>query len=161
MMFCTPQRLFAITVVIGAVALVSCSGQTGATLPSSQSATTLRPMVRGETYPYINGTYVGTWKQVAVYGSESGRITIKIGQYLNYLSGSIKLEYPTHRAELRFTGFLKEHGKHFGFKMRISNRRTRDTGHARVDGSKLSGTIVFPAHGSKPEIIIAFKSEKR
>jgi hypothetical protein len=160
MTFCSPQRL-GIAVVIGAVALSSCSSQTASTLPSSQSATSLNPMVRGATYPFIGGTYVGTWKETGASGSESGPIKIRIGQYLNYLSGSITLKFPTNRAHLRFTGFLKVRGKHLGFRMRISRRRGQDRGHAAVDGSKLAGTIVFSAHGTVPKIVIAFSTVKK
>jgi hypothetical protein len=160
MMFCSPQRL-ATAVLVGAIALASCSAQTGSMLPSSQSATTLSPNgVHGATYPYIAGTYVGTWKQTAG-GSQSGLITIKVGQYISYLWGPIRLKYPTHKAHLGFTGFLTESGKHLSIKMRISGRHTHGTGHATVHGSKLSGTIVLPAHGTVPKIIIAFTTLKK
>lgn len=159
MTLCSPQRL-AIAVVIGAVALASCSAQTGSTLPSAQSATTLSSMVRGATYPFIGGTYVGTWEETGGSGSESGPMKIKLGQYLNYLSGTISLKFPTQRAHLRFSGFLKVRGKHLVFKMRFSRRRGQDTGHAAVDGSQLSGTIVFQRMG-KAVKTIAFTTAKK
>jgi hypothetical protein len=161
MMFCSPRRLVAIAVILGAIALGSCSAQTGFTLPSSQSAPTPKPGAGGATYQYIAGTYAGTWKQIRYYGSESGLITIKVRQYLNYVWGPITLKYSTHRSHLTFTGFLKQRGRHLRFKMRISQRKADDTGHATVDGSTLSGTIVFPARGTAPEIIIAFTTTKR
>ncbi|HEX3671747.1 MAG TPA: hypothetical protein VHT92_08620 [Candidatus Cybelea sp.] len=147
--------------VIGAIVLASCSAQTGSTLPSSQSRATLGSSLHTASYPNVVGTYTGTWKQTAYYGAESGRITIKVRQYLDYLWGPITLEFAMHRSHLGFTGILKQHGKHLGFDMVINRKRTHDTGHATVDGSKLSGTIVFMAHGSVPKTIIAFTTTKR
>jgi hypothetical protein len=112
------------------------------------------------TYPYIAGTYIGTFEQTGGTGPQSGPITIKISQYLDYLSGLIKLKYSSHRARLRFSGFLKQRGNRLGFKMKVAWRRTYAPGHARVESSNLSGRILLPAHDSVPETIIAFKTQK-
>lgn len=157
----SPQRLIAVAAAIGAIVLASCSTQTGSTLPSSQSTTALSPMAKRATYPEIFGTYTGTWKQTAYYGSESGRITIKVRQYLGYLWGPITLEFAMHRSHMGFVGELKERGKHLSFNMQINRKRADDTGHATVDGSKLTGKIVFVAHGKVSATIIAFTTTKR
>lgn len=157
----SPQRLIAAAAVIAAIALASCSAQSGSTLPSSQSTTTARSRIRGETYPNVAGTYTGTWKQTAYYGSESGRITIKVRQYIGYLWGPITLEFATHRSHMGFVGELKERGKHLSFNMQINRKHSDDTGHATVAGSKLTGKIMFMAHGKVSAMIIAFTTMKR
>lgn len=157
----SPQRLIAAAAVIAAIALPSCSAQTGSTMPTSQSTTALSPLTKRASYPEIFGTYTGTWKQTAYYGSESGRITIKVRQYIGYLWGPITLEFAKHRSHMGFVGELKERGQHLSFNMQINRKHSDDTGHATVAGSKLTGKIVFMAHGKVSAMIIAFTTMKR
>jgi hypothetical protein len=162
MISCRPQRHTAIVVLVGAIALGSCSTRPLPVLPSSQAAIAQAPIESAPvSIPYVAGTYFGTWKQTGGSGPRSGAITIEVRQYVSYLSGPILLKNPSLRAHLTFAGILEELGKHISFDMKLRWKSARGRGDASVVGSKIFGTMAFPARGSIPKTIISFTTKKR
>ena len=162
MISCRPQPHTAIVVLVGAIALGSCSTRPLPVLPSSQAAIAQAPIESAPfTIPYVAGTYFGTWKQTGGTGPQSGAIRIEVRQYFSYLSGPILLKNPSHRARLTFAGILEKLGKHVSFDMKLRWKSAHGRGDATVAGSKIFGTMVFPASGSLPKTIISFTTKKR
>jgi hypothetical protein len=112
-------------------------------------------------YARVAGTYVGTFKQTGGSGPQSGAITIKVRQYVTYLSGPMVLRYPSHQSRLTFKGILEQSGRHVSFDMKLRWGRAHGRGNAAVDRSKIVGTIVFPAQSSFPKTTITFTTKKR
>lgn len=158
----SPQPRATIVALVGAIVLGSCSVRQLPVVPSSQAAIAPAPSAGAPAgIPSIAGTYSGTWKQTGGSGPQSGAITIEVHQYISYLSGPILLKYPPHRAHLTFAGILEKLGKHVSFDMKVRWKSAHGRGDATVAGSKIFGSIVFPAQGSLPKTIISFTTMKR
>jgi hypothetical protein len=162
MISCRPQPRATIVALVGAIALGSCSTPPLPISRSSQAAIEPAPSDGAPAgIPNVAGTYFGTWKQTGGTGPQSGAIRIEVRQYVSYLSGPILLKYPSHRAHLTFAGILEELGKHLSFDMKLRWKSAHGRGDATVAGSKIFGTMVFPAQGSLPKTIVSFTTKKR
>ena len=143
------------------VTIASCSTGAGSITPAMQPAS-LHTIGEQASVPNVAGTYVGTWKQTGGgKPPETGTVTVTLHQSASKISGKIAAKYKSHTYDLSLTGTVKAAGKGASLQFTVKSHLGNGKGNGTVLDSKLTGTIIFPAHGSVPKTTITLTASKK